>query len=89
MQNIMIWLRSDDYDRWQKIHDSYVEERKEFGITEDYVYRDVRDPSAALVHLVVEELPRAMEWFQTDKFKKGTVAAKVNGRAFYVAEKRG
>ena len=89
MQHIIIWLRTDDYDRWQKIHDSFVEERKGFGITEDHVYRDVRDPNAALVHLVVEDLPRAMEWFQTDKFKTGTIAAKVTGRAFYVAEKRG
>ena len=21
MQHIMIWLRTDDYDRWQSIHD--------------------------------------------------------------------
>ena len=84
----MIWLRTDDYDGWQKIHDGYAEQRKDFGITEDYVYRDVREPNAALVHLVVEEVPRATEWFQTDKFKEGTLAAKVTDRAFYVAEKR-
>ena len=84
----MIWLSTDDYDQWQKIHDSFVEERKEFGITEDHVYRDVRDPKAALVHLLVDDVSRASGWFQTDKFKMGTAAAKVTGRAFYVAEKR-
>lgn len=89
MQHIMIWLRTDDYDRWQEVHNGFAEKRKNFGITEDYVYRDVRDPSAALVHLVVEELPRAMEWFKTDEFRKGTAAAQVTDRAFYVAEKRG
>ena len=57
----MIWLRTDDYDGWQKIHDSFVEERKDFGITDDYVYRDVRDHNAALVHLVVEDLSRAWD----------------------------
>lgn len=88
MQHIMIWLRTDDSDRWQKIHDSFVEERKGFGISEDYVYRDVRDPSAALVHLVVQSMPRALEWTQTDQFKKGTIAAKVTDRAIYVADKR-
>ena len=88
MEHIMIWLRTDDYDRWQGIHDSFVEERKEFGITEDYVYRDVRDQKAALVHLVVHDAPRAMEWTQTDKFKSGTVAAKVTDRAIYVADRR-
>ena len=89
MENIMIWLRTDEYDRWQEIHNSFVEERKEFGITADYVYRDVRDPNAALVHLVVDDVSRASEWFQTDKFRTGTATAKVTDRAFYVAEKRG
>ena len=88
MENIMIWLQTDDYDRWQKVHDGFVEDRKEFGITKDYVFRDVNDPRAALVHLVVEDLPRATQWFQTDKFKTGTVAAKVTDRAIYVAERR-
>ena len=89
MENIMIWLHTDEYDRWQEIHNSFVEERKEFGITADYVYRDVRDPNAALVHLVVDDVSRASEWFQTDKFRTGTTAAKVTDRAFYVAEKKG
>ena len=65
----MIGLRTDDYDKWQNIHDSFVEERKEFGITEDHVYRDVRDPNAALVHLVVDDVSRASGWFQTDKVR--------------------
>ncbi len=89
MQHIMIGLHTDDYDKWQKIHDGYAEERKDFGITDDYVYRDVRDPQAALVHLVVDDVPRAQEWFRTDKFKKGTADAKVTDRAIYVAEQRG
>ena len=84
----MIWLRTDDYDRWQGIHDSFVEERKEYGIVEDNVYRDVNDPSAALVHLVVDEAGRAMQWTQTPQFKNGTVAAKVTDRAIYSAERR-
>ena len=88
MQHIMISLRTDAYDKWQKIHDGYAEERKGYGITEDHVYRDVRNPKAALVHLVVEDLPRGQEWFQTDQFKKGTTDAKVTGREIYVAEQR-
>ena len=88
MEHIMIWLRTDDYDRWQGIHDSFVKERKEYGITEDHVYRDVNDPSAALVHLVVDEAGRAMQWTQTDQFKSGTVASKVTDRAIYSAERR-
>ena len=88
MENIMIWLHTEDYDRWQGIHDSFVEERKEYGITEDYVYRGVGDSSTALVHLVVEDMPRAMGWFRTDKFRSGTLAAKVTDRAIYAAERR-
>ena len=32
MQHLMIWLRTDDYDKWQKIHDGYAHKRKGFGI---------------------------------------------------------
>ena len=89
VQNIMIWLHTDDYDKWQKIHDGYAEERKGYGIVDDFVYRDVRDPQAALVHLVVEDVPRAQAWVQTDEFKNGTAAAKVTDRKIYIAEQRG
>ena len=56
--------------------------------TDDYVYRDVRDPQAALVHLEVEDVARAQEWFGTDQFKKGTADAKVTDRKIYIAEQR-
>ena len=88
MQHIMIWLKTEAYDRWQAIHDGYAEDRKEFGITEDHVYRDVRDPGAAMVHLVVEDAAKAREWFQTDKFRNGTVEAKVTDRAIYAADRQ-
>ena len=88
MQHIMIWLKTEAYDRWQAIHDGYAEDRKEFGITEDHVYRDVRDPGAAMVHLVVEDAAKARGWFQTDKFRNGTVEAKVTDRAIYAADRQ-
>ena len=88
MEHIMIWLRTEDYDRWQGIHDGFVEQRKEYGIAEDHVYRDVNDPSAAFVHLVVDDAAQAMQWTQAPQFKSGTVAAKVTDRAIYSAERR-
>ena len=62
--------------------------RKTYGITDGPVYRDVDNPNAALFHIMVESLPRAMEWFQSQQFKEATARAKVTGREFYLAEKR-
>lgn len=88
MEHIMIWLRTDDYDRWQGIHDGFYEQRKEFGIVGDHVYRDVREPNAAFVHLEVEDVSRAMGWMQSDTFREATQEAKVTDRAIYTADQR-
>jgi hypothetical protein len=88
MQHIMIRIMTEDYDAWLKTHYEFIETRRSYGITDGPVYRDIDNANAALFHIMVESLPRAMEWFQSPTFKEATARAKVTGREFYLAERQ-
>ena len=49
---------------------------------------NIDNPNAALFHIHVENLDRAMQWFRTDTFKEATKRATVVGRDFELAEKQ-
>src|SRR5438094_797599 len=34
------------------------------------IYRDIKDPNAVLVHIFVENMVRAGQWFQSEPFKE-------------------
>ncbi len=85
---IMIRVEAEDYDAWLKTHYDHVEDRHSYGMTDGPVYRDIDNPNAALFHIHVENLDRAMQWFRTDTFKEATKRATVVGRDFYLAEKQ-
>ena len=74
--------------RVPKTHYDHVEDRHSYGMTDKPVYRDIDNPNAALFHIHVENLDRAMQWFRTDTFKEATKRATVVGRDFYLAEKQ-
>jgi hypothetical protein len=86
--HIMIRVEAEDYDAWLKTHYDHVEDRHSYGMTDGPVYRDIDNPNAALFHIHVENLDRAMQWFRTDTFKEATKRATVVGRDFYLAEKQ-
>ena len=88
MQHIMIRINTEDYDAWLKVHYEHVKDRQAYGITDGPVYRDVDDPNAALFHIMVDSLPRGLEWFGTETFRNATQRARVTGREFYMAEQR-
>ena len=88
MQHIIIRVVAENFDHWLPYHLNFAEARREFGLSDGPVYRDTADPNAALVQLMTDDLPRAMEWFRDPRFKEATANAKVIGREFYVAEKR-
>ena len=88
MTDIMIRVEAEDYDAWLKTHYDHVEDRHSYGMTDGPVYRDIDNSNAALFHIHVENLDRAMQWFRTDTFKEATKRATVVGRDFYLAEKQ-
>jgi hypothetical protein len=88
MQHIMIRISTADYDAWLRTHHQYAPERASYGIQDGPVYRDITDPNAALFHITVEDMGRAMQWFSSDTFKTATQQARVTGREFYLAERK-
>jgi len=49
---------------------------------------DVDSPNAAFVHIHVEDLARAGQWFRTNEFREATRLAGVIRREFYLADKQ-
>lgn len=85
-QAIIIHVEAENYDRWFPAHDGQQEARKAYGITDGPFYRDATSPNKALVHLNVEDLGRAMEWFKSDEFRGAVAEAGKVKRTIWTAQ---
>lgn len=88
-QAILIRVVPENFDVWRREHDGQRDARLAYGITDGPFYQDERDPNVALVHLNVEDLDRAMEWFKTDAFREAAKRAGNVQREIWLAQKRG
>ncbi len=88
-QAILIRVTPENYEVWRKEHDGQSEARGAFGMTDGPVYRDESDPNVTLVQLNVENMERAMEWFQSDAFKQAAQRAGKVQRELWLGQKRG
>ncbi len=88
MPDMMARVEAEDLETWLRSHRSQAEQRRVYGMTDGPIYRDVDDPNAAFVHIHVEDLARAGQWFQTKEFAKATSRAGVIRREFYLADKQ-
>jgi len=86
MQDIMIRIETEDFAAWEEQHYAHAANRAGYGIHDGPAYRDLESPNAALFHIQVEDLDRAMGWFASDAFRNATRLAKVTGRTFYLAQ---
>ncbi|MEZ4703442.1 MAG: hypothetical protein R2834_24140 [Rhodothermales bacterium] len=86
-QAIIIRVIPEDFDSWRKEHDDARDARLAYGITDGPFYRDERDTHVALVHLNVENLDRAMEWFKSDAFREGVKRAGGVQREIWIGKK--
>jgi heme-degrading monooxygenase HmoA len=77
-----------DFDSWLTAHQAAGPARRTFGITDGPLYRDVADPTVALVHLNVEDVERAIAWFSSDAFRAASNGVKVRQRQLWVADER-
>ena len=85
MTELMTRVQVTDFDTWLHIHRSNTEQRREYGMTDGPIYRDIDDPNAALVHLHVDDLDRALQWFGSEAFKAASARSTAIGRDVYVA----
>jgi len=88
MTEMMARVEAEDFEMWLRSHRSQAEQRLAYGMTDGPIYRDVDSPNAAFVHIHVEDLARAGQWFRTNEFKEATRQARVIRREFYLADKQ-
>jgi heme-degrading monooxygenase HmoA len=55
-------------------------------MTDGPIYRAISNPNAVLVHTHIEDLDRAMQWFQTDAFEEASARSTAIRRDFYLAD---
>ena len=86
---IRVTAAENAYQTWEDAHNSCREAREEFGITDGPFYKDDADPNSALVHLVVEDMDRAMGWFKDPRFSEANAKVSLVGpRELYFAKQR-
>jgi len=88
-QAIPIRVVPEDFDVWRKVHDGHREARLAYGMTDGPFYRDEHNPNVAFVHLNVENLDRALEWFRSDTFREAAKRARNVQRELWITQKRG
>lgn len=88
MQHLMVRVVSPNFANWKNVVNGTRQGLMEHGITSWTIYQDSDNPNAGMVHFVVEDMGRAMEFFRSAEFQKANADAKVSDREFYTAEKR-
>jgi heme-degrading monooxygenase HmoA len=88
MPDMMARVEAEDFDTWLRSHRSQAEKRRAYGMTDGPIYRDIENPNAAFVHIHVEDLDTAGQWFRTNEFTEATRRAGVIRREFYLADKQ-
>ena len=86
-QSIIIRVIPENFDIWRKEHDGQQDARLAYGITDGPFYLDEHDPNVALLHLDVENLDRAMEWFKSDAFREAVKRADSAQREIWIGKK--
>jgi hypothetical protein len=85
-QAILIRVTPENFDQWRAQHDGQREARQAYGMTDGPVYRDEKNPKVALVHLNLENLERAMQWFKSDAFRSAAGKAGNVQREIWIAQ---
>ena len=86
MPEMMARVEVRDFQTWLSNHRSQSDKRAEYGMEDGPIYRDIDDVNAAFVHLHVQDLAKAREWFRTEEFARSTRNAGVVRRDFFVTD---
>jgi hypothetical protein len=86
MPEMMARVEVEDFETWLSNHRSQSMRRAGYGMKDGPIYRDIDDANATFVHLHVDDLARAGEWFRTEEFARSTRDAGVVRREFFISE---
>lgn len=85
---IMIRVTPEDFEQWLEAHNSCRGFRSEYGMSDGPVYRDAADPNVALVHLDIEDVDRAVQWFKSPEFIEASRRAGKVRRDIWISERK-
>ena len=88
MPHLMVRVVSPSFDGWRKAFEYASPDMTGFGITGWRIYRETDNPNAAMVHFMVDDIGKAMEFFRSPKFQEANKMGNVTDREFYIAEKK-
>jgi heme-degrading monooxygenase HmoA len=88
VSHMMARVEVGDFDTWLETHLGNTQNRLTYGMVDGPIYRDIQNPNAVLVHIVVEDMARSAEWFQSQAFKEANERSTTVRREFYIAEKQ-
>ena len=70
MGTIFVRHQVADYDAWKVGFDEHGRVRREYGIADAGLYRDVSDPSIVTMLLTTDDLDRANEFLSSDDLRE-------------------
>jgi hypothetical protein len=88
MQHLMVRVVSPNFDGWLQAFNYANPDMANFGITGWRIYRENDNSNAVLIHFMVDDIGKAMEFFRSSKFQEANKMAGVTDREFYIAEKK-
>jgi len=73
MQHLMVRVVSPSFDGWLNAFNYANEYMPQFGTTGWRIYRDTDNPNAAMVHFMVDDIGKAIDFFRSESAVKTTV----------------
>jgi len=67
---VMFHAKVQDFAKWKKAYDSHISVRKEYGLSEEALYKRASDPNDIVLILKAAELNRAQEFVDDPKVRQ-------------------
>jgi hypothetical protein len=77
MSSVFIRHRVADFDLWKAAFDKHGAARREHGLTDTSLLRDVQDANMVTVVLTTEDVGRARKFFASDSLREAMSGAGV------------
>lgn len=70
MSTVFVRHEVADFDAWRSGFEDHGSTRREFGLTDAGLYRATGDPNDVTIVLTTDDVPRAMEFFESDDLRE-------------------
>ena len=70
MSTVFVRHKVADYDIWKAGFDEHVRVRREYGLADAGLYRDVADPTVVTIVLTADDVNRAQEFLGSEDLRE-------------------